>query len=134
MERENLVEETVKRIIADKLGLDSQCVKTGSLLRDDLEAADIDIVELVMEFEKEFVVSIDDVEAEKFLTVGDVISCIEDKKGYHPISDKNGRVNTQQCAEELKMKCLELAVVSGAGVNARHVAQEFYNFVKGYII
>ena len=63
----------VQKIIVDKLGVEeSEVVATASLGADSL-----DTVELIMEFEKEFGISIPDDQAEKIQTVGDAISYIE---------------------------------------------------------
>lgn len=67
----------VQKIIVDKLGVeDSEVVATASFTND-LGADSLDTVELIMEFEKEFGISIPDDQAEKIQTVGDAISYIE---------------------------------------------------------
>ena len=67
----------VQKIIVDKLGVEeSEVVPTASFTND--QGADsLDTVELIMEFEKEFGISIPDDQAEKIQTVGDAISYIE---------------------------------------------------------
>ena len=70
---------TVKRIVADHLGIDEQKVTDESSFIDDLGADSLDTVELVMAFEEEFGAEISDNEAEKILTVGDAIKFIESK-------------------------------------------------------
>ena len=67
----------VKAIIVDKLGVDESEVTTTASFTDDLGAASLDTVELIMEFEKEFDIQIPDDKAEKITTVGDAISFIE---------------------------------------------------------
>jgi len=73
------VSGTVKRIVADHLGIDEQNVTDESSFIDDLGADSLDTVELVMAFEEEFGAEISDNEAEKILTVGDAIKFIESK-------------------------------------------------------
>ncbi|MDR1654222.1 MAG: acyl carrier protein [Prevotellaceae bacterium] len=67
----------VKAIIVDKLGVDEADVTPNANFTSDLGADSLDTVELIMEFEKEFAISIPDEEAEKISTVGDAISHIE---------------------------------------------------------
>ena len=67
----------VKSIIVDKLGVDENQVTESAAFTTDLGADSLDTVELIMEFEKEFGVTIPDDEAEKIATVGDAISYIE---------------------------------------------------------
>jgi len=64
----------VKKIIVDKLGVDESEVTPEASFTDDLGADSLDTVELIMEFEKEFDLSIPDEEAEKIATVGDAIT------------------------------------------------------------
>ena len=67
----------VQKIIVDKLSVEeSEVVETASFTND-LGADSLDTVELIMEFEKEFGISIPDDQAEKIQTVGDAISYIE---------------------------------------------------------
>ena len=70
---------TVKKIIADHLGVDEQKVTDEASFIDDLGADSLDTVELVMAFEEEFGSEISDSEAEKILTVSDAIKFIESK-------------------------------------------------------
>ncbi|KAF5078333.1 MAG: acyl carrier protein [Bacteroidales bacterium] len=67
----------VKAIIVDKLGVDENEVVPAASFTNDLGADSLDTVELIMEFEKEFNISIPDEEAEKIGTVGDAINYIE---------------------------------------------------------
>ncbi|MDR0415123.1 MAG: acyl carrier protein [Prevotellaceae bacterium] len=67
----------VKAIIVDKLGVDESEVVPGATFTNDLGADSLDTVELIMEFEKEFGVSIPDEDTEKIVNVGDAISYIE---------------------------------------------------------
>ncbi len=73
------VADKVKRIIVDKLGVDEADIQPEASFTNDLGADSLDIVELVMEFEKEFNISIPDEDAEKISTVGDATSYIEEK-------------------------------------------------------
>ena len=67
----------VKAIIVDKLGVEESEVTTEASFTNDLGADSLDTVELIMEFEKEFGISIPDDQAEKIRTVGDAVSYIE---------------------------------------------------------
>ncbi len=67
----------VKAIIVDKLGVDENEVTPEASFTNDLGADSLDTVELIMEFEKEFNLSIPDEEAEKISSVGDAINYIE---------------------------------------------------------
>ena len=67
----------VKAIIVDKLGVDEADVVETASFTNDLGADSLDTVELIMEFEKEFGVSIPDEEAQKISTVGDAIAHVE---------------------------------------------------------
>ena len=71
------VAERVKAIIVDKLSVEETEVTNEASFTNDLGADSLDTVELIMEFEKEFGISIPDDQAEKIQTVGDAISYIE---------------------------------------------------------
>ena len=71
------IAEKVKAIIVDKLSVEADDVKDEASFANDLGADSLDTVELIMEFEKEFKVSIPDDQAEKISTVGDAIAYIE---------------------------------------------------------
>ena len=71
------IESKVKAIIVDKLGVEESQVTPEASLTADLNADSLDTVELIMEFEKEFGVSIPDEDTQKINTVQDVISYIE---------------------------------------------------------
>ena len=73
------VSSKVVDIIVDKLGVDAEVVPAASFTND-LGADSLDTVELIMEFEKEFEISIPDEDAEKITTVGDAINYISEKK------------------------------------------------------
>jgi len=70
----------VKQIIVDKLGVDEQEVTTEASFTNDLGADSLDTVELIMEFEKEFDVSIPDEQAENIQTVGQAVEYLEGAK------------------------------------------------------
>ncbi len=74
------IAEKVKKIIVDRLGVDESEVNAESSFTKDLGADSLDTVELIMEFEKEFDISIPDEEAEKIQTVGDAVSYVEAQK------------------------------------------------------
>ena len=68
----------VKAIIVDKLGVEVSDVTNEAGFTNDLGADSLDTVELIMEFEKEFGISIPDDQAEKIGTEGDAVSYIEE--------------------------------------------------------
>ncbi|MBO4586281.1 MAG: acyl carrier protein [Bacteroidales bacterium] len=70
----------VTSIITDKLGVEESQVTPEASFTNDLGADSLDTVELIMELEKEFDLSIPDEEAEKIVTVGDAIAFIENAK------------------------------------------------------
>lgn len=71
------IEEKVKQIIVDKLGVDEGEVTREASFQNDLGADSLDTVELIMEFEKEFDISIPDEQAENIQTVGHAITYLE---------------------------------------------------------
>ena len=71
------VAERVKDIIVDKLSVEETEVTNEASFTNDLGADSLDTVELIMEFEKEFGISIPDDQAEKITTVGDAVAYIE---------------------------------------------------------
>lgn len=73
------IEEKVKDIIVEQLGVNPEQVTTTASFIEDLGADSLDTVELVMAFEEEFSVEVPDEDAEKLLTVGDVVKYIEGK-------------------------------------------------------
>jgi acyl carrier protein len=73
------VEQKVKQIIVEQLGVDESQVDSNASFVDDLGADSLDIVELVMAFEEAFELEIPDEEAEKITTVKDAVEYIEGK-------------------------------------------------------
>ena len=71
------IAEKVKEIIVDKLGVDESEVTNDASFTNDLGADSLDTVELIMEFENEFGISIPDDQAENIQTVGEAIKYIE---------------------------------------------------------
>jgi len=71
------VEEKVKHIIVEQLGVDEEEVKAEASFVDDLGADSLDVVELVMALEEEFGLEISDEDAEKLGTVKQAIEYIE---------------------------------------------------------
>ena len=71
------IKERVERIIVEKLGVDASEVKPEATFTNDLGADSLDTVELIMELEKEFDITIPDDQAEKITSVGDAISYVE---------------------------------------------------------
>jgi len=75
------LQDKVKEIIVEQLGVDAAEVTEGASFIDDLGADSLDTVELVMAFEEEFDVEIPDEDAEKMNTVGEAISYLTEKLG-----------------------------------------------------
>jgi acyl carrier protein len=75
------VEEQVKKIIVEQLGVDEGQVDATASFVDDLGADSLDVVELVMAFEEAFDIDIPDEDAEKIQSVKDAIEYIDAKKG-----------------------------------------------------
>ncbi len=75
----NNIEEKVKEIIAEQLGIEVEQIKPESKFVDDLGADSLDVVELIMAFEEAFDIEIPDEDAEKIQTVKDVIDYIQSK-------------------------------------------------------
>ena len=69
----------VKAIIVEKLGVDENEVVESASFTNDLGADSLDTLEMIMDFEKEFGVTIPDEAAEEIATVGDAIAYIENK-------------------------------------------------------
>lgn len=76
---EKTVQDRVKEIIVEQLGVNADQVTPEAKFIEDLGADSLDTVELVMAFEEEFGAEIPDEDAEKLQTVGDVIKYIEER-------------------------------------------------------
>ncbi len=79
MTREEILEK-LKILISEGLGVDKELVKEEATFVDDLSADSLDIVELIMSIEEEFDMEVPDSDAEKIVTVGDIIDYIENNK------------------------------------------------------
>ncbi len=73
------VDEKVKEIISEQLGVKKEEIKPESSFIDDLGADSLDTVEVVMALEEEFAIEIPDEDAEKITTVGEAVKYIENK-------------------------------------------------------
>ena len=72
--------QKLKTIVVDHLGVNEENVTMEATFVDDLAADSLDIVELVMTIEEEFDLEIPDGDAEKIVTIGDVVKYIEEHK------------------------------------------------------
>jgi acyl carrier protein len=73
------VEQRIKEIIVEQLGVSAEEIVPEASFTDDLGADSLDIVELVMAIEEEFSLEIPDDDAEKIQTIGDAISYVEER-------------------------------------------------------
>ena len=73
-------EQRIQAIIVEKLGVDESDVTRDASFTNDLGADSLDTVELIMEFEKEFDMTIPDEDAEQIATVGDAVDYVEKNK------------------------------------------------------
>jgi acyl carrier protein len=73
------IQEKIKQIIADELGVDEAQVTENARFIEDLGADSLDIVELIMRFEEEFGIEIPDEDAEKMQSVRDALAYVEQK-------------------------------------------------------
>ena len=73
------VESRVREIIINKLGVEESQITPNASFINDLGADSLDTVELIMEFEKSFNLTIDDSDAEKIQTVGDAVTYLSSK-------------------------------------------------------
>lgn len=78
---DNSIEEKVRSIIVDQLGVESDKVTADAKFIEDLGADSLDTVELVMAFEENFDIEVPDEEAEKLQSVSDVVAYIEKVQG-----------------------------------------------------
>ncbi|HSH82052.1 MAG TPA: acyl carrier protein [Herpetosiphonaceae bacterium] len=72
------LEDRLKKMIADQLGVDEPQVVPSASFADDLNADSLDLVELIMSIEEEFGVEIPDEDAEKITTVGDALTYLNE--------------------------------------------------------
>lgn len=70
--------EKVRKITAEQLDVDESEITQGTSFADDLDADSLDIVELMMSLEEEFDLEISEEDAEKIVTVGDVVAYISE--------------------------------------------------------
>jgi acyl carrier protein len=75
------IEERLKRIISEQLGVDEAQVTPEASFEEDLNADSLDLVELIMSLEEEFGIEISEEDAEKIRTVGDAEEYIKEHKG-----------------------------------------------------
>jgi acyl carrier protein len=75
------IEDKVRDIIAEELGVEREKLTDDASFMEDLGADSLDQVELVMAFEKEFDIDIPDEDAEKMRTVGDALKYLHEKMG-----------------------------------------------------
>lgn len=75
------LEEKVKDIIVEELGIEREKLSDSASFMEDLGADSLDTVELVMAFEKEFDIDIPDEDAEQMRTVGDALKYLHEKMG-----------------------------------------------------
>ncbi|MEX0601634.1 MAG: acyl carrier protein [Rhodothermales bacterium] len=75
----NDIEGKVTSIIVEKLGVEESDITPEASFTNDLGADSLDTVELIMEFEKEFDITIPDEDAEKIATVGDAVDYLQEK-------------------------------------------------------
>lgn len=80
MASEKSIEQKVKDIIVEQLGVNADQVTPEAKFIEDLGADSLDTVELVMALEEEFGIEVPDEEAEKLQSVGEVIKYIEEKQ------------------------------------------------------
>ena len=83
-----VIEEKVKTIIVKILRIDEKIISTQSNFVNDLGADSLDVVELIMEFEKAFQISIPDNDAEKIYTVSEAIAAIRKSMEYDNLKSK----------------------------------------------
>lgn len=74
------MEERLKKLIAEQLGVDESRVVPSASFTDDLDADSLDLVELIMSLEEEFNVEIPDEDAEKIATVGDAMTYLQSRE------------------------------------------------------
>ena len=72
--------EKLKEIIVDQLGVEEDIIKMDATFVEDLSADSLDIVELIMDIEEKFDIEIPDSDAERIVTVSDVVEYVKSKK------------------------------------------------------
>lgn len=72
--------QKVIKIVANKLGIEEERIEEDSLIIEDLQADSLDIVEMIMEIEEQFGITIDDNEINKLQTIKDIVEYIENKR------------------------------------------------------
>jgi acyl carrier protein len=77
-EDQGSIEERLRRIISEQLGVDESQVVPSASFEDDLNADSLDLVELIMSLEEEFNIEISEEDAEKIRTVGDAAEYIRE--------------------------------------------------------
>lgn len=75
------IDERLKRIISEQLGVEESQVVPGASFEEDLNADSLDLVELIMSLEEEFGIEISEEDAERIRTVGDAQEYIREHKG-----------------------------------------------------
>lgn len=73
------MEDRLKKLISEQLGVDESKVVPSASFTDDLDADSLDLVELIMSLEEEFGVEIPDEDAEKITTVGDALQYLQER-------------------------------------------------------
>ena len=77
---ENEIYEKLKSIVKEQLGVDEDNITMEATFIDDLSADSLDLVELIMSLEEEFDMEIPDTDAEKIVTVSDVVTYIKNNQ------------------------------------------------------
>jgi acyl carrier protein len=72
------IEEKIKEVISESIGIDKEKITSASKLRDDLGMDSFAGIELIYGAEDKFGISIPDDEAEKLVTIGDIVSIVEE--------------------------------------------------------
>lgn len=89
---DEIIFSRVKDIIADKLSVNRNRIFRSSRIAQDLGADSLDTVELIMEMEKEYSVQVSDSEAEKFRTVGDVVTYLANIKSHYSNIEEQSKI------------------------------------------
>ena len=75
-----MIFEKVQKIICEQLGIDEEEVTSESQIVNDLDADELDVIEIIMVIEEEFDIEIFDTELDEIDTVEDLVECIKSKK------------------------------------------------------